>query len=139
MELRTQTDRRSKPTSMFSRYTMAGRRTSFRRQEDKFQGGYVDLYGIKLFFCLIFIAFLNCLDAHLTSIILSRGGSEVNPFVRWAIEAFGINAWTLKFALVSVCLVILCLNSRFRYVKQSLVGIAIIYSGVILYQIALLQ
>jgi len=99
MDQRTIQDRREKATPILSRYTLSGRRCSFRRAEDQRRGGYVDCYGQRLFFFLLLIAGLNILDAFFTIIILESGGLEVNPLVRWAIDSYGDYAWSLKFAV----------------------------------------
>jgi len=68
MDNRTFQDRRKKPTPILSRYTIYGRRCSFRRAEDQKRGGYVDRYGQRLFFYLLLIVGLNILDASLRSL-----------------------------------------------------------------------
>lgn len=133
MEQRTFPDRRTMPTPMLSRYTLYGRRSSFRRREDQLRGGYVDRYGLTLFIFLILIAGLNVLDALFTIIILESGGLEVNPLVRWAIDTYGDRAWELKIALVSCGAIMLCLHSRFRMAKVYIIVAAVLYSGVVVY------
>jgi hypothetical protein len=139
MDNRTFQDRRGKPTPILSRYTLSGRRCSFRRAEDQRRCGYVDRYGQRLFFYLLLIAGLNILDAFFTKIILESGGLEVNPLVRWAIDSYGENAWSLKFAVVSCGVILLCLHSHFRMAKVSIMFIAALFSGVVIYQLLLLR
>jgi hypothetical protein len=77
MEQRKDPDHRRKPTPMLSRYTVyCGRRSSFRRREDRHRGGYVDRYSPRLFSMLILIVGLNVLDAVFTRMILNCGGIE---------------------------------------------------------------
>jgi hypothetical protein len=132
-------DRRKKPTPILSRYTLFGQRCSFRRTADQHKGGYVDRYGQGLFICLLLIAGLNILDAFFTIIILGSGGREVNPLVRWAIDSYGDNAWSLKFAVVSCGAILLCLHSHFRMAKVSIIVAAVLFSGVVMYQLLLLR
>ena len=139
MDRRISRDRRQKPTPILSRYTVFGQRRSFRRAEDQCRGGYVDRYGQNLFFCLLLIAGFNILDAFFTIMILESGGSEVNPLVRWAIDSYGDNAWSLKFAVVSCGAILLCLHSHFRMAKVSIMVIAVLFSGVVIYQLLLLR
>lgn len=139
MDNRTSQDRRKKPTPILSRHTLYGRRCSFRRTEDQRKGGYVDRYNWKLFICLIFIVVLNVFDAFFTMIILENGGSEINPLFRSAIDFYGDKAWSLKFALASYSAIILCLHSHFRLAKISIFVIAVLYSGVVMYQLLLLR
>jgi len=139
MDNRTFQDRRKKPTPILSRYALSGRRCSFRRTEDRRIGGYVDQYGHDLFCFLLFIAGLNILDAFFTVIILESGGVEVNPLVRWALDSYGHSAWSLKFAVVSCGAILLCLHSHFRMAKVSIMVIAVLFSGVVIYQLLLLR
>ncbi len=92
-----------------------------------------------LLFFLILIVGLNVLDSFFTMIILECGGWEVNPIVRSAIEVYGDQFWIWKFMLVSVNLILLCLHSRFRYVHRIISWITLLFLGVILYQIILLE
>ena len=130
-------DRRKQPTPGLSRFTLWGQRSAFRREEDKKRGGYVDRYSSGLLFLLISVAGLNVLDALFTMMILDDGGWEVNPVVCSAIQLYGDRFWIWKFAMASICLVLLCLHSRFRLVIPILLGIGSINIIVILYQILL--
>jgi len=139
MERRNFPDRRKKPTPLFSRYTLWGRRKAFRRKEDQEKGGYVDRYSPRLLFYIILIAGLNVLDSLFTMIILDCGGVEANPLVLSAIEIYGDKFWVWKFIIVSGNLILLCLHSRFRYVDKIFLGITFVFLGVILYQVILLR
>ncbi len=139
MDMRTFEDRRRKPTPIFSRYTLFGRRSSFRRTEDQRKGGYVDRYSLELLCFLLLITGLNVLDAFFTIAIMGNGGQEVNPIVLWAIDTFGHTAWSLKFTIVSCGAVLLCLHCHFRMVKASIIFAVILYSSVVVYQLMLLR
>jgi len=138
VDKRSWADRRTRPTPLVSRYTLFGQRRRFRRRIDQERGGYVDRYGPTLLFFLILIACLNVLDALFTIMILDLNGLEVNPIVRSVIELYGESFWIWKVLVVSSCLVLVCLHSRFRGVRAAVVGISFIYLGVILYQMFLL-
>jgi hypothetical protein len=131
-------DRRKEPTPALSRYTLFGRRRTIRRNEDQPKGGYVDRYSPVLFFFLISIVGLNILDAFLTLMILDLKGWEANPVVRSVIDLYGTEFWIWKFSIVSVSLALLCLHSRFRLVKEVIIGISCLYLVVVAYQIFLL-
>ncbi len=96
-------------------------------------------YSPRLLFILTLLVSLNILDSFLTMIILDLGGEEVNPFVRSAIEVYGDGFWIWKFALVSVCAVLLCLGSRLKYIKGVIVSLACLFFVVVAYQIVLLN
>jgi hypothetical protein len=94
---------------------------------------------VPVCFSSYLIVGLNVLDSFFTMIILECGGWEVNPVVRSAIEVYGDQFWIWKFMLVSVNLILLCLHSRFRYVHRIISWITLLFLGVILYQIILLE
>ena len=138
-EKRNLTDRRRKPTPGLSRYTIWGHRKGFRRKEDRLRGGYVDRYESGFFVLLMAIVVLNVADAFLTTIILDSGGHEVNPIVQGAISMFGYHFWIWKFLIVSVAVVMLCLLSQIRRVKSLVAMTALLYFGIVMYQIYLIN
>jgi hypothetical protein len=135
---RTSEDRRKKPTPALSWYTFFGRRRGFRRELDREKGGYVDSYSSKLFFFLISLIGLNILDVLFTMMILDNKGWEFNPVVRSAMDIHGDRFWIWKFGIVSICLTLLCLHSKFRHVTQIIVGLSLVYLLTILYQVFIL-
>ena len=132
------TDRRKEQTPALSRYTFLGGRQGFRRRSDRDKGAYVDRYSSKLFFFLILIIGLNILDVLFTMIILDRKGWEYNPVVKSVMNLYGDGFWIWKFAIVSFSLVLLCLHSKFKPVKQIIIGLSFVYLLTILYQIFVL-
>jgi len=130
-------DRREKPTSGLSRFSLRGRRRAFRRKEDQERGGYVDQYSPGLLFLLTLVAGLNVLDSLFTMMILDDGGWEINPIVRSIIQLYGNGFWIWKFSIVSIPLTLLCLHSKFRLAIPAILGITAISVIVILYQIFL--
>ena len=135
---RIEKDRRRQPTPGLSRYTFFGRRRTSRRKSDQLKGGYIDRYSSTLFFFLITIVGLNVLDALFTMMILDLKGWEANPVVSSVIDLYGTKFWIWKFFIVSVSLVLLCLHSRFRWVKEIIVVISCLYIMVVAYQVFLL-
>ncbi len=132
-------DRRRQPTPGLSKFILAGRRTIFRRSEERKAGGYVDRYGSGLFFLLVLILGLNLLDAFLTMLILRNGGQELNPVVCFAIRLFGDKFWIWKFLWVSIPLILLCVHNKFRPIMPVLWGISAVYTGVVLFQFFLIM
>ncbi len=131
-------DRRKQPTPGLSRYTFFGRRKIIRRKSDEQQGGYVDRYSSTLFFFLVAIIGLNILDAFLTMLILELKGWEANPVVRSVMDLYGTEFWIWKFFIVSVSIILLCLHSKFRLVREIIVAISCLYIMVVAYQVFLL-
>jgi hypothetical protein len=136
-DTRTLKDRRVRPTAPLSRYTIRGRRRTFRRKEDQKRQSYVDRYGSGLLFLLTWVAGLNVLDALLTMMILDDGGWEANPVVRSVIRLYGDGFWIWKFGMVSVPLILLCLHSKFRMVLTIVFCISALMTCVVLYEIHL--
>jgi hypothetical protein len=135
---RTAEDRRKRPTPALSRHTFLGRRKSLRRKSDREKGGYVDRYSSALLALLLIIVGLNILDALFTMTILDLKGWEANPIVRSVIQLHGQKFWIWKFVLVSFCLVLLCLHSKFKLVRNMIIFLSSIYLVVVLYQLFLL-
>ena len=138
LDKRIENDRRQQPTPGLSRYTFLGRRKSFRRKMDLQRGGYVDRYSSTMLLLLILIIGLNVLDALFTLMILDLRGWEANPVVRSVIDLYGTKFWVWKFAIVSVSVVLLCIHSRFRLVKELIIAIGCLYIVVVAYQVFLL-
>ncbi len=130
-------DRRRQPTPGLSRFTLRGRRKTFRRKEDRERGGYVDRYHSGLLVLLTLAVGLTVLDALFTLMILDDGGWEANPVVRSAIQLYGDRFWIWKFFLVSIPLTLLCIHSKFRFVVPVILGIMTINALVIGYEIFL--
>ena len=100
---------------------------------------YVDRYSPALFFLLVLMVGLNVLDVVFTMMILDKRGHEANPVVGAVIQAFGDKFWIWKFTLVAVCLILLCLHSRFRLVRFIIACLTSLYLIVVVYQIILLR
>ena len=132
---RTIKDRRRQPTPGISRFTLRGRRKTFRRKEDQERGGYVDHYHSGLLILLTLALGFTVLDAFFTMMILDDGGWEINPVVRSVIQLYGDRFWIWKFVIVSTCLTLLCIHSKFRFVIPVIFGIITMSVLVILYQI----
>ncbi|MBP6875693.1 MAG: hypothetical protein KBD56_06445 [Candidatus Eisenbacteria bacterium] len=79
-------DRRVRPTPMLSRYTLFGRRRGNRRNDDPQSCYYVDrssgAFHVAIVAMLVFIA----ADTASTLYIISQGGIEVNPLMRWLLQ-----------------------------------------------------
>lgn len=130
-------DRRKRPTAGLSRYTLWGRRKTFRRKEEQKRGGYVDRYRSASLFPIVLAVGLSVLDALFTMMILDDGGWEANPVVRSVIQLYGDRFWIWKFAMISFPLILLCVHSKFRWVTPAILGICTINIFVILYEILL--
>ena len=133
-EKRDFSDRRKESTPMFSRYTLQGRRSGFRRKEEQAKGGYVDRYSSGLLLILVILLTLNIIDVFFTMFILDCGGKEINPFIKALIDRCGDQFWIWKFLLVAFGVLFLCLHIHFPRVKKAIWAVTLIYGAVILYQ-----
>jgi hypothetical protein len=95
-------------------------------------------YGAGLVSLVVLVAGLNILDVIFTQMILATGGIECNPVVRSAIDTYGDRFWVWKVAGVSALLVLMCLYSRLKLFRVILAGTALLYIGVISWQLHLL-
>jgi hypothetical protein len=83
---RGRADRRAHPTPMLSRYTLFGRRRTFRRLQDLHRPAYIDLpHGVHLY-ALLLMVLLIAVDTFSTLYILSQGGTEANPLMQWFLD-----------------------------------------------------
>jgi hypothetical protein len=139
-DIRMLNDRRLRATAVFSRYTLWGRRRTFRRKIDQQHGGYVDRYGAGLFFVILLIVILNVFDSVLTLIILNNGGEEVNPIMDYLIQVCGNGFWVWKFIITSCSLLLLCIHSQFKRYKafHAILAASFIYVALLLYQVLLI-
>jgi len=95
-------------------------------------------YRPDLLIAMTLISGLNILDYFFTMVILDQGGKEINPFVQSAMETWGDHFWIWKFSIVSLNVILLCLHSKFKYVKKIILGICLVYLATVLYQIRLM-
>jgi hypothetical protein len=93
-EMRSGSERRRKPTPLFNRYLLKGRRKDHRRSEDIKQNVYVDRFNSVEWFAIFLLLFLCIADAFLTIIHLSNGNQEINPILNGAYRHGG-TAWFL--------------------------------------------
>jgi hypothetical protein len=119
---------------MLSRYTLWGRRKGFRRAEDLTQNRYVDRYDSIWLLPLVFIVGLNCLDYFFTIIILENNLTDLNTIVAAVIQYCKWDFLTWKFGIVSLGALIMCLHSQYVKVKIAIIGIFLLYLGVVGYQ-----
>lgn len=119
-------DRRRRPTSMLSRYTICGGRRHAGRRLGETAGVFVDQHGPLLFSVALAVVALNVLDAWFTILLLSYGGQEMNPVVA------GVLGWGLgpfiscKSVGIGACLAFLTLTKNFPI---SRIGLTTVLAG----------
>jgi hypothetical protein len=131
-------DRRRRPTPMFSRFTLRGRRTHIRRDGDLRRGRYVDRStGRHLLLIVLLMVFIT-LDAMSTLYILDRGGSEENPLVENVLQR-GVGWFlTIKLLPLPLAFLLLSIHRYFGWVRWALLGLLLVYGSLALYHLWLL-
>ena len=132
-------DRRRTPTPRFSRYALwGGRRRDFRRPEEG-QGGFVDLYGAKLFVVILWIALMNVGDSFFTLVHLQAGGVELNPVAEWLLTSGRWNFVFAKSILIGLALVVLSIHKNFPLARVGLWTAASTYTLLVGYHLLLFR
>ncbi|MEE9125872.1 MAG: DUF5658 family protein [Planctomycetota bacterium] len=124
---RNTTDRRQRPTPMFSRHALfGGRRQACRRQKEQV-ASFVDNHGTGLFLVVNVVLALNTLDALFTVLFLSYGAREINPLVAASLES-GLGMFlTMKSVGIGICVVFLTLTKNFRVSRLGLGVVSVGY------------
>jgi hypothetical protein len=140
-ERRAQTDRRQRPTPMWSRYLIAGgRRRTIRRVEER-SGAFVDVHGPRILLVALAIVALNLLDAWFTLLFLSHGGKELNPFVQVVLDMGG-HPWPfllLKTIGIGFACAFLVITKNFRPARIGILAVLIGYAALLGWHLYLLQ
>lgn len=117
---------------------MAGRRSGDRHFPllDRFEAGMLTL-ALLLIVCSI-------LDSMFTLTLIAHGGTEVNPFMNWALQQSVWLFMALKMLLTAIPAVILVATGNIKLFgiirARSLLAIAVgFYFGLLLYEIGLLS
>lgn len=129
-ERRNHSDRRGRPTPMWSRYALlGGRRRTVRRSQER-DGAYVDVHGPRILLVVMLIVALNLLDAWFTLLFLSHGGRELNPFVQRVLDLGG-QPWPFllfKTFGIGMCCAFLVMTKNFRPARIGLWFVLLGYS-----------
>jgi len=130
-------DRRLKPTPIFSRYWLFGRRRNGRRDAES-ENIYVDNYSKTEWFLVLGVLVLSVLDMVFTIVHLNAGGTEANPVMAWTLEWGGHGLFkAVKLATTLLGLVVLLVHVRFRKVKSLLTFAFLLYAGIFVFHMYL--
>lgn len=131
-------DRRSRPTPLLSRYTfVGGRRRACRRAEDPVFY-YVDRIRGRLAAALAAIFVFHVLDAVLTLGHISRGGAELNPLMDALLQVDARLFVFVKLGLAGAGLFVLGLHQNFPYTRHAVVGLFLVFLGLVGYHLFLI-
>ena len=130
-------DRRRRATPRISRYSFFGGRRKRARRTHEFRGSFVDVYSLRLFGLLLWVALMNVADSFFTLIHLQSGGSEVNP-VAGVLLTTGLTQFVLiKSAMIALALVVLCVHKNFSMARLGLWVAALAYTLLFAYHLTL--
>lgn len=130
-------DRRKRPTPRLSFYSFwRGRRKTVTEAvvED---GGFVDVYNVRLGILLLVFFFFTVIDSVSTLVYLEKGGREVNPIAQWMIDQ-GPNFFILtKGGISGLCILFVMIHKNFRYSRLAITMGFTFYLALTIYHIIL--
>ncbi len=129
-------DRRLKPTSPISRYSVFGRRKGNRRISDQ-ESYYVDRYESRYLILIVSILILCILDVYMTIKILQHGGQELNPLMSFMIQKRPGLSLVLKYLITAGSLIFLLIHKNFK-VFGGIKAHSLIYGAFSLYFLLML-
>lgn len=143
VERREGTERRAYTVGTLARCAVAPRRMSGRRKEDR-RYPLLDRFDSAMLALAVVLMLLSVLDSIFTLTLISRGGTEANPFMR-ALLQHSVWAFTaVKMLLTAIPSIILIAAGnllvfrrwRARSILSAMVGL---YLGLIVYELVLLS
>lgn len=142
-ERRIRPDRRNRPLLSCVCSLYKGRRQTAQRMHDQINPAYVDVYDSTLFCVSMMIISLCVADAYLTLIILSKGGTELNPFMN-SLLAISPRAFFFgKYVITSIGLFLAVMHVNFLFlrllsIRTALTIISGLYIVLIVYEVNLI-
>ncbi len=124
-------------------YALFYSRRRERRRDGEDVVYYTDWYSAPLFILAVGIALLCVADAFFTLVLITRGGSELNPFMAYLLDQ-GMHIFVgVKMALTVSAVMLLVLHQRFAFfLKVRAVHVLLVtflgYAALIAYEITLL-
>jgi hypothetical protein len=134
-ERRERFDRRRRPTRPWDSLRGWTRRRNPRRGPEG--PVYVDVFSPRDVLLLLAIFLLNLLDAGLTLLYLSQGGSEGNPAMAHLLEIGSVAFLGQKCLVVGVWLLFLIVHKNFRVARYGLWTLLGLYACVFAYHCVL--
>lgn len=144
-EKRSQSDRRRRPTSVWSAFPPAGKRMHNRRAEEHKLPYFVDRFSSMMLAFVLMLVVASILDAVFTIRLIEAGGSEINPVMGRLMEHGTLAFFMGKYVLTVVGMPLLLIfknhylfGTRFRvgYLFPVLIGL---YAVLISYQLVLMS
>jgi hypothetical protein len=129
---RSHADRRARPTPLWAVLRPGGRRRGFRRREEE-RNQYQDQPSGRIVLLVLLVVVFSALDALLTLLHIERGGFEVNPVMRWALETGMGTFVATKTVGTSVGAIFLAIHQNFPLSRVALHVVAVVYGAILGY------
>ena len=134
-EWRAGEDRRQRPTPMFSRYLLRGKRRGGRRDDERDQV-YVDRPGPWIWMAFVAVVGLSALDAIYTLDLLGAGKAvEANPVMRAALHLGTTEFVVIKTTMTLLAVGFLCLHKNWPLGRFCLAAAILGYSTLVVYHL----
>ena len=131
-------DRRERPTPMFSRYTFFGRRRKNRRDDDPQRRYYVDWVSGSYAWALIGMLVLIAIDTLSTLYIIRCGGGEANPLMRMLLETGPLWFAAVKIGSAMIAFLLLAVHRFFPLARMMVTILLSAYGGIVIFHFFLL-
>lgn len=143
-ERRVLTDRRARPTSPFTLVSLSGSRAVVRRQADRSRLYYVDRYSRRDLVVVSACLLLSVADGFLTLQLLGLGAAEINPLMHTLLRLGPLHFVLLKHLLTAFGVTCLLIHKNYLLIGNRiplgglLIGLVLLYAGVVGYECLLL-
>jgi hypothetical protein len=137
--VRRGSDRRIGPTPRLSRYSFLGGRRSRSRRSEEHEGSFVDLYSLRLWMLVLWVALMNVGDSYFTLVHLQAGGIELNPVAAALLGTGRVGFVFVKSFLIGLALCVLCIHKNFYLARIGLWVAAGSYTLLFIYHLSLFR
>ena len=111
-------------------------RQRFRRDSEA-ANCYLDRLSPSVMTWAVLVVILSALDAAFTLLHIQRGGDEIVPTMRWAIEQGPSTFIHLKMALTGAGAILLAMHEHFRLARKLIPLVLLTYTTLIFYHLYL--
>lgn len=132
-------DRRESPTPRLSRYSFFGGRRKTPRRDEEREGSFVDVYSLRLWALVLWVALMNVGDSYFTLVHLQAGGVELNPVAAALLGTGRFGFVFVKSFLIGLALCVLCIHKNFYLARIGIWVAAGSYTLLFLYHLSLFR
>jgi hypothetical protein len=138
-EVRRESDRRIGPTPRLSRYSFLGERRREPRHNVEREGAFVDIYSMRLWLMVLWVALMNVGDSYFTLVHLQSGGVELNPVAAALLGTGRMGFVFVKSFLIALALCVLAIHKNFYLARIGLWIAAGSYTLLFAYHLSLFR